>query len=707
MKRLFASFLGIAALALVAGNAQATKWPPGPLGTCTDSATVMQVQDTTLASAACHAATGDTVLGVAGIITGFDAIPTGFGFYIENSNGQKWSGVDVFTHGTNFKPIMNLQVGDSIVVEYAVTAEFQNGTEIFGPNNNFSAPNIILRKVSSGNPLPPFFVGTTTQLKETPTNTFAEQYEGMLVQVNETAPNNLKVARIGSPLPFRTFLIVDSTAPGDSILVDGGTLTSYTMPPLGSRIQMVRGILEQRTRGYRIQMRDGNDIIDVTPPGITDAYPVADNQIRVTFDRDVTTASATSVGLTGIYSLGSFGSVDAAVMDGQSAVILTINNGLGHGDSETLNVLAGLVGLGNGVATTSTTSLPFINGVLSVREMSQPNADSLLGTPCVDKSKFGGGGGQITQGAFGTRATLQGVVTGQYGNLFYTEDQNPAADGQHGGITVFAPPQPLTPGHKWLVAGNVQEFFGETEFTGISYVKDLGAASIPDPIVVPIIVVSKDTCDTGGLASNGNDGEDYEGMLVKLPYKNVIRRFVTGGIARPGNGFHVQELVPAAKGDTIFVDNVNNVLGPSTAADSLNPNYPPFGTTVSITGVVHYSNGSFRVAPRSTADILRHGVGVGVGSNPTKLSFSVYPNPTRNAHIAFTLPAATTVDLGVFDVTGRRVATLASGRMPAGEFSRSWNGHDAAGKSIAAGVYFYKLRAGNDERTMRVVMLGN
>jgi hypothetical protein len=694
---------GIATLALVASNSYAlSKWPPGPGGVCLDSVTIMQVQDTTAANT-CHPATGDTVLGVAGIITGFDAIPTGFGFYIENSNGQPWSGIDVFTHGTNFKPLQNLAVGDSIVVEYAVTAEFQNGTEIFGPNNNFSSPNIILRKVSSGHALPPFFGATTTQMKETPTNTFAERYEGMLVQINETSLNSMKVARTVG-LPFRSFLIVDTTAPSDSVLIDGGTLTAYSVPPLNSAVHMARGILDQRTRGFRIQLRDGNDIIDATPPGVADAYPVADTKVRVVFDRDVTPASATSVGLTGNYSLGSLGSVDAGVMDGTTAVLLTINNGLLHGDNESITV-NGVVGAGNLLPMTTPVTLNFINGVLTVAEMSQPNPDSLAGTVCLDKSKFAGGGGQITQGIFGPRATLQGVVTGQYGNLFYMEDANPSPLGRHGGITTFAPPQVLSVGESYLLAGNVQEFFGETEWTGIAYVQDKGATPVPAPITLPVVIASKDTCDSAGLASSGNDAEDYESMLVKLAYVKVIRGFTTS--VRPGNGFHVSELNPQFHRDTIFVDNVNNVLGASTAADSLNPNYPPFDMTCSITGVIHYTNSSFRVAPRNTADILRHGLNTGVPSGPTKLSFSVYPNPARRANIAFTLPLETQVDLGVFDVTGRRVATLVNGRLPAGEFSRAWSGRDASGKSVGAGVYFYRLRAGNDVRTVRAIMLGN
>lgn len=682
MKKVFTGVLGVAAMLLVANAALALdRYPPGPTGTCLDSVTIVQIQNVL---ATCHPATGDTVLGVGGIITGFDAIPTGFGFYLQSSQGGPYTGIDVFTHGTNYKPIMGLAVGDSVVVEISVTAEFQNGTEIFAPNNNFSGPNIVLRKVNSGNALPPFYVGTTNSLRELPTNPNGELYEGCLVQI----PGPMTVARTVG-LPFNTFLVVAASNPSDSVLVDGGTLTTYAPPATGSAINLVQGIYEQRTRGFRIQLRDGNDIVTLTPPGVSDAYPIADNQIRILFDRNVTTATATDENN---YSLASFGSVDLAVMENQSTVVLTITNGLGHGISETVTI-SGITGLANGITMTAPTSRTFINGVLSVAEVSAPNPDSLAGTPCLDRSNFAGGGGQFTQGNFGPRLTMTGIVTGAYGNLFYLEDATPV---NHGGITVFAPPAPMTVGRKYRIAGLVQEFFGETEFAAITDIADLGAAAVPAPIAVTVGVANRDTCDVN---QNINDGEDTESMLVKLSLVKTVQRFSPP----PTNGFHVAGQNPTYP-DTIFIENLNTVLGTNSAS---NPNYPPLGTMLNVVGVGHYSGSSFRVAPRNAADITRLGF-LGVPpTNPNVLSFSVYPNPARKANVNFTLPIDSDVQLGVFDVAGRQVVELAKGHLPAGSYSRLWSGRDANGKQVGAGVYFYRLKAGNDTRTVRAIMLGS
>lgn len=696
MRKMLTRFAVAAVLVLAAGSASAAKYPPGPTGTCLDSVTVAQIQDIL---AACHPATGDTVYGVAGIITGFDPIPTGFGFYLQSSQGGPFTGIDVFTHGTNYKPIMGLNIGDSIVVEVSKTAEFSGGTEIFAINNNFSAPNIVLRKVSSGNALPPFFNGTTTSLNTLSTNATGEQYEGCLVKI--TAAMNVartylqNVTGGVTNLPFGTFYLVDGSAPSDSVLVDGATLFSYAPPSVGTPVTLVQGILEQRTSGtssYRIQLRDGNDIVTNTPPGVNDAYNIGENTIRVVYDRNVTAGSATNVGN---YSLGSLGSVDAAVMDGTSNVILTVSGAASHGFETEQLTINGVVGSANSIAMSTPVSRNFVYGVLSCAEMTAPDPDTLAGADCFDMSVYSGGGGRFANGAFGPRSTVTGTVVATFGNIYYLVDEN---SNLRGGITVFAPPAPLTNGRRYTIAGAAQEFVSETEYAAIQYIADNGVGVIPTPTSLPVYIASKDTCDSGQSLTTG---EEYEAMLIKLPYVRAFQRFVPA----PINGFHVRAITPGFKGDTIFVQNLSGALG---ASDSLNPNYGPLGMTMSVTGILHYEGGSFRIVPRTPADIVRHGLNLDVPKNGglSTLQFAVYPNPTRVATLAFTLPKDEQVEIGVYDVTGRQVAELAKGYLPAGEYTRKWAGRDASGRQVGAGVYFIRLKAGNEVRQSRTVILG-
>lgn len=702
MNKFFTRFVAVAfGLMLITSVASAGKRFPN--ASCPDSVTLPQINNPSFLPAICHptavtsGAPTDTVSGLGGIIIGFDTIPTGFDAFIENRGipPQPWSGIDVFTHGTNFKPILGLNLGDSLVVEFGGVANFAGDVEVEAPNNVFSGPNIILRRAAIGRPLPAFISGTTTQFKETPTNAFAEQYKCQLVSI--TGPltvvrTSLQVPNIGTS---NSFLCISASAPSDSVFIEGNKLTTYSPPALGTVIDYVQGIMLKATRGFRILLRNGNDIQTHTPPGVADAYPLTDNTVRLIFDRDVTAASATN---TNNYSLASFGSVDGAVMDGTGAVILTINNGLNHGDAETITV-NNVVGQANGLQMNTPTSKGIINGVLSCAEIQAPNPDSLGGATCIDKSRFAGGGGQTSQGALGAKLSMAAICTGIYGNIYNFGD---VGAGARSGLTIFAPPAPMVVGHKYFLAGNVQGFFGETELSGISDVADLGAATVPDPKVKTVAVIGRDVCDA---TQSQDDGRDYLSMLVQFHSVKVVRRGITtnpNGLL-PKNGFHVTGENPAFM-DTIFIENENNVLG---ANDSLNVNYPAIGSVIDVIGCVHYTNSSFRVCPRTASDISVHGINVGVPTVPAKLAFSVYPNPSRVAKISFTLPSVSDVELGVYDVTGRQVASLAKGRMPAGSYSQAWSGKDANGKQVGAGVYFYRLKAGSEVRTARTTLLGN
>ncbi len=68
------------------------------------------------------------------------------------------------------------------------------------------------------------------------------------------------------------------------------------------------------------------------------------------------------------------------------------------------------------------------------------------------------------------------------------------------------------------------------------------------------------------------------------------------------------------------------------------------------------------------------------------------PNPFNpRTEIRFRLPAASTVDLAVFDLAGRRIATLCAGDLPPGRHARVWHGRDDAGRPAASGAYVARL----------------
>jgi hypothetical protein len=83
---------------------------------------------------------------------------------------------------------------------------------------------------------------------------------------------------------------------------------------------------------------------------------------------------------------------------------------------------------------------------------------------------------------------------------------------------------------------------------------------------------------------------------------------------------------------------------------------------------------------------------------------TITPNPFRTeATIHFVLPRSGTVDVAVYDVLGRRLRTLRSGTLAAGEQRVIWDGRREGGARAAGGLYFIRVAVGGERWTMKVV----
>lgn len=83
------------------------------------------------------------------------------------------------------------------------------------------------------------------------------------------------------------------------------------------------------------------------------------------------------------------------------------------------------------------------------------------------------------------------------------------------------------------------------------------------------------------------------------------------------------------------------------------------------------------------------------------------PNPFNpRTEIRFDLPEpASNLDLSIYDVAGRRVATLARGPHAAGVHRVIWSGEDDAGRPVASGVYLYRLDSPAFSRTAKLALV--
>ena len=83
-----------------------------------------------------------------------------------------------------------------------------------------------------------------------------------------------------------------------------------------------------------------------------------------------------------------------------------------------------------------------------------------------------------------------------------------------------------------------------------------------------------------------------------------------------------------------------------------------------------------------------------------------YPNPFNpSTTIPYQLSAPAHVRLEVFNLLGQLLATLVDEEQQAGLHSATWNGTDAAGRPVAAGLYFYRIRGSGTGGTRRMVLL--
>jgi WD40 repeat protein len=82
------------------------------------------------------------------------------------------------------------------------------------------------------------------------------------------------------------------------------------------------------------------------------------------------------------------------------------------------------------------------------------------------------------------------------------------------------------------------------------------------------------------------------------------------------------------------------------------------------------------------------------------------PNPFRGeTTLRFAIPSAGDVQLSVYDVAGRLVATLLSEPRSTGEHAVRWDGRDDAGRDVPSGTYFARVEAGGSLGVGKVVVI--
>jgi hypothetical protein len=145
--------------------------------------------------------------------------------------------------------------------------------------------------------------------------------------------------------------------------------------------------------------------------------------------------------------------------------------------------------------------------------------------------------------------------------------------------------------------------------------------------------------------------------------------------------------------------NDTMIPGAGTSTDEHTYTYTDEG----LTGGLYF----YQLEAVSTSGEIQNLGNLEVRPTPTEFALSSgHPNPMANStEIAFQLPSETRVSLRVYDMAGREVRTLVNENMDAGYYTHGWDGVDTNGRSVANGVYFYRMDAGSFNATKKLVVL--
>jgi nitrous oxidase accessory protein NosD len=83
-----------------------------------------------------------------------------------------------------------------------------------------------------------------------------------------------------------------------------------------------------------------------------------------------------------------------------------------------------------------------------------------------------------------------------------------------------------------------------------------------------------------------------------------------------------------------------------------------------------------------------------------------YPNPFNGTTgIFYSIGERCEVEIRIYDPAGRVIKVLERTQRPPGRYSILWNGKDGAGRGVASGVYFCRIKAGKFAQTRKILYL--
>ncbi len=298
----------------------------------------------------------------------------------------------------------------------------------------------------------------------------------------------------------------------------------------------------------------------------------------------------------------------------------------------------------------------------------------------------------------------------------------------------------LTPGMKYTatLSPGLQDYYGNTSYQTYSstFVVDPAlstggnvldnfenqSSNWGNPLQSPGTRNVDTTATSFSITSSKHYSSYYSGML-SYGFDSL-----SGGECRLTNNTGIDIDSSASIGMWVFGDNSGNVLefAFSTPADYIVPvdtlNWYGWKfenvSTKDITSLAHVFKGIVLVQTSNARlnygniyldDLQTNGIVFYERALKVVLGFDLlqnYPNPFNpSTKIVFSISKPSQVRLEVYDVLGRKVATLVDSKLAPGTITVNWNATSGNGKALPAGVYFYRLTDGNSTSVKKMILV--
>ena len=180
--------------------------------------------------------------------------------------------------------------------------------------------------------------------------------------------------------------------------------------------------------------------------------------------------------------------------------------------------------------------------------------------------------------------------------------------------------------------------------------------------------------NTGGLVGNNNNDETVSNSFWDTETSGQATS--AGGTGKTTAEMKTILTFTDAGWDFIYVWDIN---------PELNDGYPYLHYPISVA-----NDDIVIIQPTDTKAILKN----------------AYPNPFNpSTTLSFELSFPELVSIDIYNVKGQLVKTLVKGSYNTGKHSIVWDGKDNKGKSACSGVYFYKMQAGKDSQTKKMMLM--